>query len=233
MLSRVFQLLAKLLPEGTAIPVVCGPLAGVRWIAGAAAGGAKGLSVVVNRSEPEQLACAAAEVTDLDVCFDVGANVGMYTALFARRARTVFAFEPSPRNLAYLHRLVALNGLQRVTIVPLAVAASTGLDAFGCGRNHAEGHLARDGTQPVATVSLDEFVSHYAVVPTLVKIDVEGAEADVLRGARRVLSSHRPRLLLSTHGQAVRDECFRILAECGYSAPRPLNGSASEFFMRA
>lgn len=228
---RALSLAAGLVPTGLAFPIVRGPLRGTRWITGAAAGEAKGLSVLVNASEPEQLACAAAEVTPGDVCFDVGANVGMYTALFARRAREVVAFEPFARNVAYLHRLVALNRFERVTIVPLAAGEGSGLASFSAGRNVAEGRLSGEGTIPVGVVSLDEFVARFGTAPTFMKIDVEGAEAEVLRGARSLLSARRPRLLLSTHGDAVRDECLSLLAGFGYTGVRALNASRSEFFV--
>lgn len=226
-------LASRLVPADLALPVVRGPLRGTRWIAGAAAGEGKGLSVLVNGAEPEQLACAVAEVTSSDVCFDIGANVGLYTALFARRAREVVAFEPLARNVSYLHRLVALNRLERVRIVPLAVGERTGLGSFSAGRNVAEGRVSEGGTIPVGVVSLDDFVDRFGTVPTFMKIDVEGAEGDVLRGAKRLLSARHPRLLLSTHGDEVRDDCLALLRELGYSHVRALNAARTEFFVGA
>src|SRR5205085_2763618 len=149
-------ILAGLLPTGTVVPILAGPLKGARWIAGAAAGSGKGMSVVVNRCERAELERAAAWVTPSDVCFDLGANVGLYTLLFARRGRRVVAFEPLPSNIALLTRTVELNRCANVTIVPWAVAESSGTGRFSLGTNRALGHLSPDGDLPVATTSLDD-----------------------------------------------------------------------------
>ena len=65
----------------------------------------------------------------------------------------------------------------------------------------------------VPTVSLDGFEGP---PPDLIKIDVEGAEARVLRGCRRILSDFRPVLFLALHGDDQRTQCARILRDCGY-----------------
>ncbi|HWZ60796.1 MAG TPA: FkbM family methyltransferase, partial [Gemmatimonadaceae bacterium] len=61
----------------------------------------------------------------------------------------------------------------------------------------------------------------------VIKIDVEGAEADVLRGASRVLREVQPIVLLSTHSTAVRQECVGLLREVGYGVG-PMGGDAAD-----
>ena len=223
---RLLMGAASLVPRGIVLPIVAGPLKGMRWIAGAAPGVGKGLSVVVNQAEPQQMAAAAALVPDGGVCFDIGANVGLYTLLMARRAARVYAFEPLPRNVRYLAATVAANRLTNVTIVPCAVAASVGLAAFAEGADWGRGSLGAGGTQPVGTVSVDAVVERTGSAPALLKIDVEGAEMDVLTGAAALLASHRPALLLSTHSDALRAACLQRLREIGYRRIRPLNAAA-------
>lgn len=63
---------------------------------GAAAGEFKGLSVIANLSEPNQVAHVLRILNNRSICFDIGANVGFYTLLFAKYAKEVFAFEPLP-----------------------------------------------------------------------------------------------------------------------------------------
>jgi len=221
-------MLTRLIPTGMALPIVRGPLRGGIWIAGSAAGGGKGLSRIFNLVEPYQIATAKRLATPDAICFDIGANVGHYTLLFSRYAQHVYAFEPLPRNLRYLVRLVELNRLKNVTVVPWAVAGDVGVTAFQAGDNNALGHLAREGDQPVATISCDEFVRRYGVVPDLMKIDVEGAEVEVLRGAETLLRAHHPALLLSTHGDDLKQTCRELLTEFGYHKVVPLDAAAVE-----
>jgi len=90
--TKVGMTLARLVPEGTSVPIVRGPLAGCRWIAGAAAGDGRGLSVVFGACETPLVEAMAELVKPTDVCFDLGANVGLYTLLLARLVQHVVAF---------------------------------------------------------------------------------------------------------------------------------------------
>jgi len=79
------------------------------------------------------------------------------------------------------------------------------------------GRLAGEGSLLVETVTLDRLVSEgIANGPQVVKIDVEGGEADVLRGAEEALAQFHPIIFLATHGQQVHQECCRLLVSHGY-----------------
>ncbi len=95
------ELVASLIPAGTKLPILAGPLRGFRWIAGAAAGHGGGLSVLLHRAERSQLELARQWVGPSSVCFDIGANVGLYTLLFGRYGGKVVAFEPLPRKSGF------------------------------------------------------------------------------------------------------------------------------------
>jgi hypothetical protein len=135
----------------------------------------------------------------------------------------------------WLFRTIQRNGIQNVTIVPCAVSQSTELAGFDPGVDCGVGRLLKMGTQPVASLCLDEFCARFSVWPSVIKIDVEGAEAEVLRGAKRILHDYGPALLLSTHSDLLRCECLDYLATLGYD-PVPLNAltlaKASEFCLR-
>jgi FkbM family methyltransferase len=207
---------ARLIPPGLPLPILRGPLQGAWWISGAAAGTGGGLSILVNQAEPEQLARAASLVTPESICFDLGANAGLYTLLWAKRAKHVYAFEPSPRCVAALHRTLALNRVKNATILPWAVGdRDLRLAFFSEGENVALGRLDEQGEQPTIVVSVDEFAAAFKVQPDVLKIDVEGAEVDVLIGARVTLDS-RPAILLSTHTPALTDACLWRLKKLGY-----------------
>ena len=224
---------SKLVPSGMVVPVLTGPLRGAKWITGAAAGEGKGLSVVLNLTEPEQFDMARRLAPADGICFDIGANVGLYTLLFARYSKYVFAFEPLPRNIRYLSKTLEINGVRNASIVPCAMSDSPGLLSFQEGENCALGRLDIKGTQPVIALSCDDFVSAYEVVPSLLKIDVEGAEMSVLKGAESLLSNHKPVILLSTHGEQLRIGCLEFLKRMEYGQIVPLDSNeintASEF----
>ncbi|HET7321458.1 MAG TPA: FkbM family methyltransferase, partial [Longimicrobiaceae bacterium] len=129
---------------------------------------------------------------------DVGANYGYFTCLWADASATsrVIAFEASPRNEAGLRRNVESNGLDdRVSIDPRAVGRERSTMSFRMGPDGQTGwgHLSHGPSDvAVEVVTLDEFCSERGVEwVDVLKVDVEGADAWVLEGARRLLREHR------------------------------------------
>ena len=216
-------LAASWLPNGLPLPVLRGPARGRLWLVGAAPGPSKGLSVLLNRSEPEQLRAANRLAQGTQCCFDIGAHAGLYSLLFARQAGRVFAFEPFPRNISWLTRTLAWNRVSNVTVLPWAVASTTGLQAFEEGPHSSMGRLEAKGTLPVFAVSLRDFIAQYGHRPEVLKIDVEGTEGGVLRGGLDYLRERKPSILLSVHGPDCRRECLALLRDLGYANLRPLD----------
>jgi len=133
-----------------------------------------------------------------DVALDVGANVGPYTVLFGQwvgAAGRVMAFEPAPAAFRGLERQVALNRLTRIVeLHRAAVSDAVGEAEFvsdgSAGTNHLTGRAGGEGHRiRVPTTTIDAVCAERGVRPRLVKIDVEGAELAVLRGARATLAS--------------------------------------------
>lgn len=157
---------------------------------------------------PEEYRAFRGAVRPGSVVLDVGANVGSYTLLFAMwagPAGRVFAFEPAPEAREGLRVHVALNGVtERVEIVPAAAAASVGSARFqidGASGGNAIASGAGSGTPSieVETTTIDAFCEHRRVRPDVIKIDVEGAELAVLKGARRTLASPNVQAFLEFH----------------------------------
>jgi FkbM family methyltransferase len=228
LLRRLFRPLAKLVPEGMSVPIMAGPLKGQKWIVGAAAGGGKGLSVVINQSERAQIGYASKIINPGDICFDIGANVGFYTLLFSQYAKAVYAFEPLPRNLKYLNRLVEINRIANAHVVPYAVSDVSTAGYFSKGADHSLGRLDKEGDLSVSVMTCDQFVADSGVVPNLIKIDVEGSEFDVLTGASNLLKSSHPTLLLSVHSDRLRSDCLSLLGKLDYRSIIPLNSKDSQ-----
>jgi FkbM family methyltransferase len=134
-----------------------------------------------------------------DTVLDVGANLGAYAVLFGQwvgPAGRVFAFEPAPQARLGLERHVALNGLHdRVVVRPEAIAATDGTVRFRASGPHGDNRIVRldrdDGPDriDVATTSIDTFCRERNLHPRFIKVDVEGAELDVLRGARETIAA--------------------------------------------
>jgi FkbM family methyltransferase len=169
--------------------------------------------------------------------WDLGANAGVYTLLLSRLvgpSGSVCAFEPLPESCADLLNHLSLNGCENVTVVAAAVAEQDGLRGFQPGASRSMGALKNDlAGLIVPTLSLDGLlVRHQLAIPDLVKVDVEGAEAQVLKGATRVLSGHRTRWVVSVHSREQAHECRRIFQEAGYLlfdiAGRRISGSSAD-----
>ncbi len=139
------------------------------------------------------------------VALDIGANVGAYTLLLAQwvgRGGRVFAFEPAPAPYEGLCEHIRLNGVSDVvTPVRAAVASAVRTERFVVAATAGESRLAavadhaRD-TVPVAATTIDAFCAERGITPDFIKIDVEGAEVDVLRGARETIARGGNRLAL-------------------------------------
>ena len=127
---------------------------------------------------------------------DIGANLGAYTVLLAQwvgATGRVHAFEPAPGAREGLCRHVLLNGVEgRVAVHSQAVSAATGVARFRAVGLQGDNRLMPGTTEPaieVGTTSIDEFCGAHGSQPGFIKVDVEGAELDVLKGGRATIAA--------------------------------------------
>jgi FkbM family methyltransferase len=188
------------------------------------------------------------------VAIDVGANIGVFSVVLARSVGPdghVHAFEPLPVTRDRLRRTLALNDLANVTIHPVAMSDVTGvaeLALYGAGfeswssLTRQEIDLSTHLMQPerrieVPTGTLDEFCATEDIEHVgLLKVDVEGAEGRVLRGASALLAAHRIALLfvelsdntLETDGWSSR-QVIDLLDGHGYDTWTIVDGELRPF----
>lgn len=160
------------------------------------------------------------------VVYDLGAAIGFFTVLAARKVGPegrVLAFEPFGANFERLRHNVALNGFLHVECHEVAVADAPGRATLQLGRAATQGRLTAlpgtpasvgSGEVEVGVTTLDAVVAGGHPPPDIIKMDIEGAEVEALRGASTVLREHRPALLMEMHGRAA--EVAAILEPAGY-----------------
>lgn len=168
------------------------------------------------------LACA--DLTEPGWFVDVGGNIGAFALPFAneRPAWSVLTIEAQRQLSAVLGANAVLNGLAHVQVMNAAVGAERGVVEFPTIPLSAKGNfgIVRFGlqapTEPVRMTTLDE-----AAPPNtrLVKMDIEGYEAEALRGARRLINETRPAWFfeISLEREGVARECIEVFLKAGYS----------------
>jgi len=139
--------------------------------------------------------------------YDIGANFGYYSLLATRYGARAIAFEPDAANAENFLLHARLNGFgDRVWLEPTAVFSHTGqllLRPAGRERPHGNAWVHTSDSSMTESVSVPcTTVDDYATsnpTPGVIKIDVEGAESEVLKGARRTFQTVRPLLICEVH----------------------------------
>lgn len=165
-----------------------------------------------------------------DLFVDIGANIGLYTIWAAELGAKVIAVEPDPGAAGMLRENLSSNGYGAV-IIEAAVADRNGLAKL-TGELDVQNHLVlgpstyEDGCRDVRVLTLDDIIGDRCVAG--VKIDVEGAEALVLKGGMRALSEGRIRCLqLEWNDRSIvllresRSSIIALLQLVGYDLYRP------------
>lgn len=130
----------------------------------------------------------------------------------------VIAFEPLQANADYLSQHILLNNCTNVEVKSIAIGDTQGPVTFAVGRSRFMGYITEEQTGlQVDCDSLDNLVRAGQPLPNVIKIDVEGAEAKLLRGAMNTLERCHPIILLATHSNPLHLACLAILRELGYS----------------
>jgi len=157
---------------------------------------------------------------------DVGAYVGYYTLLMAEEGCDVIAFEPDPRSFVLLVNNITLKGLQRkIAVFNKAVCESDQPVLFKFSKSPSESsftsYLRKDLVEfacSVPCVTLDSALTTFEARNLILKIDVEGAALQVLKGGMRTIARFKPYIVLEVHRTHESDELLvlSILRNHGY-----------------
>lgn len=147
-------------------------------------------------------AAALPHVPGRGLAIDIGAHVGLWTRVMALDFARVVAFEPLPEHVACFER--NLKGAQNVELKPVALGEKVGKLGFAAaGDNSGNAHVVNDGGLDVPMRSLDSLRLRNV---DLVKIDVEGFEAPVLKGGEKTIRREQPAVIIEAkpNGSAER-----------------------------
>lgn len=155
------------------------------------------------------------------VCYDIGGYKGYYSGVMALHgASQVFVFEPMPQNAEKIRQLITQNPNLPIFLKEYAVSENEGKAIFKIMQKETIGKLETSRFQEnetlinefaVQCVSIDGLINDGMPVPDFIKIDVEGAEEFVLKGAIKLLNSKRPLLMIEVHSPEIGKRCLAIL----------------------
>ena len=222
---QIGKLLKIILPKDMIVPILQGRLRGKKWIIGSG-----NMAYWLGSYEYEKRILFEKMISKSSVVYDIGAHVGFYTLLASELVGEdgkVIAFEPVPRNAKYLKKHLEINHCANVMVIEAAVSDKSGVFFFSEGPNSFMGHLSDDANLTVDTVSIDDLVmsgKSKILAPNYIKIDVEGAELLVLKGAKSMLSKYDPKIFLATHDTKIHIDCCNFLTSLGYKL-KPIVGN--------
>ncbi|HMK03929.1 MAG TPA: FkbM family methyltransferase [Ferruginibacter sp.] len=212
------------------LTVMAGPLKGYLWSTGSSYE-----YILGHYEDPEMMKVFLGWLKPDSVLYDLGANVGFH-ALTANRyiaSGKIYSFEPFPAARLVFQKHISLNkkfiAHDNISLLTFAISDEEKQVEFSNDQVQKDGNTyikdsavfssARDKIS-VKTDSIDGLVKKGYEQPDIMKIDVEGAEYDVLRGAINTIRQYKPNILLATHDchlPGVKDDCIRFLEDLGYT----------------
>lgn len=189
-------------------------------------------------ADEEELNAITPYLTHHSIFFDVGAHIGLFTIFAAHLCKSVHAFEPETEVFDHLSRNIRLNNsiADKVTANKQALSDKEGYSLLyiydttvfsSLGYNSIRGKILKKEVVP--TTTLDSYCKKHAVIPTLIKIDVEGFEGHALRGGIQTLTRHSPLILCELaeenyNGLGLKtSEVRAFLTSLGYQEVQQIN----------
>ena len=211
--GRFIRWPGKLIPKMLVVPIQGGITKGYKWVAGSSINGCW-----AGTYEDGMQQAALRNLKPGMIVYDIGANVGFHSLVYSKLVGSrgvVYAFEPDPNNIVLLQKHIALNGIDNIVVVSAAVSNKN--DVVGFQEQASQGRLVANSKYLVRCTTMDDFVKMGFPLPNFVKIDVEGAELDVLEGGRGVINARSAFWLMGDYKPA---QCAPHFARSGYTIER-------------
>ena len=163
------------------------------------------LEHIRNGFEPGLVQIFKSLVSENDTILDVGANIGCSAILFGELSKQVYAFEPSPTTFAFLEKNIKNSGLHNISLNNVGLGDKAGSFTLTFSPANRSGGFVSDRTRAnadhtvenIQVTTMDDFVSKLGIAcVNFIKIDVEGYEGHVLRGASETLGAFKPTVVL-------------------------------------
>lgn len=169
-------------------------------------------SIFISINEPITFSYFSRFAREGGLVVDCGANIGIYSLISAKYANKVIAVEPNPLVYLALQKNVKLNGFSNVRSVNMAVWSSSGKARLYLSSYHEVSTLKYDtmneytygNSIEIETITLDQLLTQEPEI-NLIKIDVEGAEVEALKGASEVLNKTKRIIVEVRKGQSDRE----------------------------
>ena len=158
-----------------------------------------------------------------DVFFDVGANIGLHSYYVQKNIKDVniIAFEPLQNNVTYIKETIANNKFTNIKVENTALGNQLGTIYFDVQHNNSVGNITTTNTGiEVNITTLDKYTNDNNIYPNVLKIDVEGAEGDVLNGGKYFIEKIQPILIIELHSPAQDLLVAQFLTDRGYQIYR-------------
>jgi FkbM family methyltransferase len=215
--NKTFKNLLYSLLEFVYVPIICGKLSGRLWTLGS---GGKILRYITTTYELPLINLFEKHVSKGNVVYDIGSHAGyftLYSSYLVGEKGKCYAFEPNKRVYRCLIKNIKINKRNNVFTFNVAVSDKEGFVFFKTGKGSGTGKISHDlGEYKVKVIKLDNFVKYETYPPNVIKIDVEGEELNVLKGAKNLLTECSPLIFLSAHSQQLYDSCCEFLKSLGY-----------------
>jgi FkbM family methyltransferase len=195
-----------------------------------------GIQILAGNYEKNDLLYLLSEIQDGDVFLDIGANIGLFSVVAAKKNSSIkiHAFEPIPVNACLFEASIHLNGIKSIKLNRCCVGNVVGKIEFSLASDSAYSSIHDTGRMPEIDKIITEItiLDRYCEINDLkrvdiMKIDVEGAEKLVLDGAQNLFSKHnrKPRLvLMELYDENFKifntsiDEVIKVMQHYGYKA---------------
>jgi len=215
-MGKLLRLALRMIPHSIVMRIRYGSCRGMKWIVGTSNHGCW-----LGTYELEKQKAIQGFIKSGMIIYDIGAHAGIYSLLFSKlvgQNGKVFAFEPYAENVANFLKHIRLNRLNNVILIQSSITDKSGLASFLIGGSSSMGSITYIHTYlQIPTFSLDELVFNFNFpLSDLVKMDVEGAEAMVIKGMQRLIIKKKTIIFIALHGDEQKRLCQNILLENGY-----------------